>query len=58
MLLLKTGVLEEKKTLNYDYGTRELAAVSLNTFRHLCNHTVAENLQRSQDPGSVFKVDA
>ena len=59
MLLLKIGVLEGKKPVNYDYRTRELAAVSLNTFRHFCNHTIMENLlQRSQDPGSMFKVDA
>lgn len=34
MLLLKTGVLEGKNPVNYDYRTRELAAVSLSMLRH------------------------
>jgi len=34
MLLLQTGVLEGKKTMNYDYRTPELAAVSLSMLRH------------------------
>jgi hypothetical protein len=58
MLLLKTGVLEGKKTVNYDYRTPALAAVSLACFVTLCSHTITENLlQRSQNPGPMFKVD-
>jgi hypothetical protein len=59
---VKTGVLEGKKTVNYDYRTRELAAVSLSMLRHyaatqirkpfsgvqgLCSKSMQKNLRRT-----------